>query len=239
MDENKRDPKNMIWIFLIVVVICTTGIICVALIVFGTPIASKLSDKLIKTDQTDGLVVNFEGTFDGADGEEGRPVNLSTLSFVSGYRGEGILFDNQAGLHFLTANNISADQGAIEFWLKPLWNGNDNQTYVFFEIGDNWYNRFRITKDGANNFRFMVWGSDTEYDAACNVSAWEANDWHHVKVNWNNNQISLYLDNILCDTQANVTMPDSLSPQFYIGSSAQIDFQAHAVLDEFIIYPQP
>ena len=149
------------------------------------------------------------------------------------------MFDNEDSLSYLASGHIHPNQGAIEFWLKPLWNGDDEQSYVFFEIGDSWFNRFRIIKDGANNFRFMAWSSKVEYDVACNVGDWVANDWHKVRATWDHDTLSLYLDENLCDTQTFVTMPERLSTRFYIGSSAQLDLQAQAAIDEFVIHTQP
>ena len=221
---------------LIVVILCLTSIICVVIYVFGTPLAAKITEGLFRPKEKEGLVLRFKDSFQGEDGEEGFP---SGVSFVPGYRDQGALFDQGDSLSYLTSKNINRGQGAIEFWLKPNWDGGDGQTYVFFETGDTWFNRFRITKDGANNFRFMVWSADTEYDAACNVSDWNAGDWHHVWATWQSDTIALYLDHKLCDTQENVVLPESLSPLLYIGSTANQDTQAQAVIDEFIIQPEP
>lgn len=188
-------------------------------------------------DETPGLVLHFEDTFTGTGNEPGFPSD--GLSFVPGHTGQGVWFNDENTLYYLTGNNINPQQGAIEFWLKPQWNGNDNQNYVFFEIGDSWFNRFLITKDGANNFRFIVWSSKNEFGVACGVSDWIANDWHQVKATWQNDRIALTLDGGLCGTQTFVTMPQSLSSRLYIGSSAQGSSQAQSVLDEFTISAQP
>jgi len=228
--------ESKAWIVLIVAIISTSGVVSVALMVFGIPLANKLAEKYFPSVGTPGIVLNFEGTFDGADGERGRGYGLS---FVSGHTGQAVMFNTEASLDFLTDNEINPHEGAIEFWLKPLWNGDDNQDYVFFEVGDSWFNRFRIAKDGANNFRFLVWSSNTEYDAACNVNSWVANDWHQVRATWQRDSIYLDLDGVLCDTQTSVVMPDSLSSRFYVGSSARQDMHAQSVIDEFAIYSQP
>jgi hypothetical protein len=186
---------------------------------------------------TTGLVLHFDGSFSGAGNEQGYPSD--GLSFVSGHTGQAVLFDNENTLYYLTDNIINPEQGAIEFWLKPLWKGNDNQNYVFFEIGDSWFNRFLLIKDAANNFKFMVWSSKVEYGVACGVNDWIANDWHQVRAAWQADRISLYLNGILCETQTFVTMPVSLASRFYIGSSAQGNLQAQSVMDEFTIYPNP
>jgi hypothetical protein len=223
-------------IVLIVVILCLTSIICVTIYVFGSPLATRLAENLFRREQEVGLVLRFNDSFEGADKEEGF---ASGVSFVPGYRGQGVFFDQGDSLSYLTENNINRGQGMIEFWLKPNWDGGDQQHYVFFESGDSWFNRFRLIKDGANNFRFMVWSSDTEYDAACSVNDWIAGEWHHVWATWQKDTISLYLDHKLCDTQEDVVMPERLSPLLYIGSTANQDTQAQAVIDEFIIHPEP
>jgi hypothetical protein len=233
MTENSQ---NKTWIVLIVAILSLACVISVSCIVFGTPIAKKLAERIFETPQPDGIEINFEGSFQGAAGEQGYQ---NGVTFVSGHSGKGVLFNEEDTLHYQTDNNISPYQGSIEFWLRPTWNGGDNQSYVFFEIGNAWFNRFRIIKDGANNFRFMVWSAEVEYDAACNVSNWRANEWHHIRATWEGDEITLSLDEILCDKQTYVVLPDYLSAQFYIGSSAKQDLQAQAVIDEFIIRTQP
>jgi len=231
-------PKqsNQVWIVLIVAILSTAGVICVALIVLGTPFANRLAERYFASEDTNGLVLHFEGLLAGAAGEPGY---TEGVAFVSGHRGQGVLFNAENTLSYFAEGNISPAQGAIEFWLQPLWNGNDDQNYVFFEIGDDWFNRLRITKDGANNLRFMVWSTETEYDVACNVSAWIATEWHHVTAIWQEDRISLYLDGELCETETAVVLPESLAKRLYIGSSAQQDLQAQAVIDEFVIREEP
>jgi hypothetical protein len=224
------------WIVFVVAIMCTVGIVSIAFIVLGASNTSKLTAKSFVFGETAGLVLNFEGSFDGADDERGYDYGVS---FESGQTGQAVLFNDNDTLYYHTDNNINSHQGVIEFWVNPLWNGDDNQNHVFFELGDSWFNRFRITKDGANNFRFMVWSSDTEYDVACNVSHWIANDWHQVRATWQGDSIHLDLDGVLCDTETPVEMPEVLSSRIYIGSSAKHDMQAQSIIDEFIIYLEP
>jgi len=215
-----QNQQSKAWIVLIVAILSTAGVICVALIVLGTPFANQLADRYFAPDEKTGLVLNFEGSFEGAQGEQGYP---NGGAFVSGHSGQAAWFCDENTRSYFAANNISPHQGVIKFWLKPLWNGDEGQNYVFFEIGDTWFNRFRITKDGANNFGFMVWSSETEYDVACNVSDWIAMDWHQVIADWHKDYISLYLDGDLCDTETSVVMPDRLALRMYVGSSAEAE----------------
>jgi hypothetical protein len=182
------------------------------------------------------LELHFEGSFTGADGENGT---ASGVTFTSGHSGQGVLFDDNDTLGYAAYENIHREHGSIEFWLRPLWNGNDGESYVFFEIGDAWFNRMRIMKDGANNFRFMVWSEDTEYDVAYNVSGWNANEWHQVRVTWKENEIALYLDGTLRDIETGVALAAYFDSTLHLGSTSEGDTQAHAIMDEFMIYTQP
>jgi hypothetical protein len=232
----REQLQGKLWLVLIVAIISTAAVISVALIVIGGPLASRLEVGSQGTEKAYEFIAHFDGSFDSVDGEQGLERGVS---FVRGHTRQAALFDNEDTLSYLTDGHIDSSQGAIEFWLQPLWNGDDEQTYVFFEVGDSWFNRFRITKDGANNFRFMVWSAQVEYGVACNVAHWIAKDWHKVQATWQDDTISLYIDDELCDTQTFVTMPDHLSSRFHIGSSAQRDMQAHAAIDELIISPRP
>ena len=76
-----------------------------------------------------------------------------------------------------------AESGCIDFWLRIGWSGDDGRDYVFFEIGTEFYNRICIFKDAANNFRFVVWGPNSEPGAFQNVSHWQIGKWHHIRAN--------------------------------------------------------
>ena len=182
------------------------------------------------------LRLDFEYTFSGEEGEVGTALGAT---FVDGHDGLGALFDHSDTLYYPTNDNLMLEQGSIEFWLKPSWPGNDQQEYVFTEVGNTWFNRLRIMKDGANNFRFMVWSADTEYGVACNVNGWAANEWHLVRSSWQSNTIRLYLDGALCDSNPAIVMPSGWASRIYIGSTSQGVGQAQAVIDGFVIRAQP
>jgi len=232
----REELLGKLWLVLIAAIVSTAAVISAALIVIGGPLARRLADGGKASEKPSEFVAHFDGSLDSADGEQAYERGVS---FVRGHTRQAVLIDDEDTLSYLTDSHIDPQQGAIEFWLQPLWNGDDEQTYVFFEVGDTWFNRLRITKDGANNLRFMVWSSQVEYGVACNVAYWIAKDWHEVRATWQEDELSLYLDDSLCDSQTFVTMPDHLSSRFYIGSSAQRDTQAQAAIDEFAIYPKP
>ena len=182
------------------------------------------------------LLLHFDGSYEGAQGEAGTP---GGTTFEAGKYDQGVTVDADDTLTYGTAGNLERSQGAIEFWLRPTWDGGDGASHVFFEVGDGWFNRMRIMKDGANNLRFMVWDGDTEYGVAYNVACWQAGEWHHVAATWEGTDIALFVDGQQRDRSDMASPPDTLANTIHIGSSLWHDQQADAVLDELRISDVP
>ncbi|MBN1657020.1 MAG: hypothetical protein JXA93_01395, partial [Anaerolineae bacterium] len=182
------------------------------------------------------LLLHLDGSYDGAQGEVGNPFYTS---FAAGRYDQGVLVDNGDTLWYSATGNIERTQGAIEFWLQPNWDGDDGESHTFFEVGDEWFNRMRITKDGANNLRFMVWDSVAEYGVAYNVAHWQAGEWHHVAVTWHDTDIALYVDGLQRNSSHSAHVPDTLAETMNVGSTHWTGEQAHAVIDEFRISDVP
>ena len=182
------------------------------------------------------LLLHFDGSYEGAQGEAGW---WSGTTFTDGKAGQGVLFDSNDTLSYPTIDNLNRTQGSIEFWFRPSWNGGDLQSYTLFEVGNTWFNRLRIMKDGANNLRFMVWDGATEYGVAYNVGHWQAGEWHHIAATWQADNIALYVDGLLRDSRSGTHVPDVLAPAIYIGSSTSDHSYAHGVIDELRISDVP
>lgn len=182
------------------------------------------------------LLLHFDGSYAGA---QGQPGSSSGTTFTSGMYTQGVAIDGTDTLTYATAGNLNRTQGAIEFWLRPSWNGNDGQSYTFFEVGNDWFNRMRIMKDGANNLRFMLWDSATEYGVGDSIASWSAGAWHHVAATWAGTNIALYVDGALRASSSAAHPPDTLAPTITIGSSSAFDQQANAAIDELRISDIP
>ena len=178
------------------------------------------------------LLLHFDGSYNGEQGELGTP---NGTTFTQGKYAQGVLIAPDNTLTYATEGNINRTQGAIEFWIKPDWDGGDGQGYTFFEVGNNWFNRIRIMKDGANNLRFMLWDSATEYGVAYNVASWNAGEWHHIAATWEETNIALYVDGQQRSSSNTANPPDTLADTIFIGSSLWNDQQANAVIDEIRI----
>jgi hypothetical protein len=182
------------------------------------------------------LLLHFDDSYAGAQGEPGMP---DGTTFVGGQYGQGVLVEPVDRLTYAAAGNIERERGAVEFWINPHWDGDDGQSYTLFEVGDAWFNRLRIMKDGANNLRLMLWDSTTEYGVAYNVAHWQAEEWHHVAATWDGPNIALYVDGEQRAGGSSANPPDTLASTIYVGSSLWHDQQADAVIDELRISDIP
>ncbi len=182
------------------------------------------------------LLLHFDGSYTGTQGEPGT---ANGTSFINGRYGQAVSINGSDTLTYSSTNNLNRTQGAIEFWLRPDWNGNDFLTHNFFEVGNQWFNRMRITKDGANNLRFIVWNSTTETGVATSVAHWLAGEWHHVAVTWSGSTIALYVDGLKKDQLDSAYLPDTLANTLYIGSTLWGDLQANGTIEEFRISDTP
>jgi hypothetical protein len=148
--------------------------------------------------------LHFNGNLKGAQGE--TPTQAQGVTFEPGIFGKGAYFAPGNQIYFPTAGNINSTEGTLEFWIKPRWNGNDGQGYVVlrFGVGGGMY----FAKDGANNWRsiFNRFGvGNPEVGVAFNVSAWQANQWHHAAFTWTPDMLKLYIDGQLRNQSQNVS----------------------------------
>jgi parallel beta-helix repeat protein len=196
-----------------------------------TTVLSPLFAQEHKPDAYTLLLLHCNGNLKGAQGE--TPTQALGVTFEPGIFGNGAYFAPGNQVYFSSAGNISSTEGTLEFWIKPRWNGNDGQGYVVlrFGVGGGMY----VAKDGANNWRsiFNRFGvGSPEVGVAFNVSAWQANQWHHAAFTWKSDVLKLYVDGQLL-SQFPVTVPLNVVNEstFQLGA----DFNTYyldAVVDE-------
>lgn len=178
------------------------------------------------------LLLHLDGSYNGEQGEAG---NASNTSFTAGQYTDGVLITGTGRLTFPSSDNISRDQGAVEFWFKPNWDGTNTTARYFLANGVPFNNGFQIVKDGANNLRFMRWRGASEDGIGYNISSWKANEWHHIAVTWTTNAVALYVDGQSRASKSTIPFADQLAATLYIGSSSSGTSQADGVFDEFRI----
>ncbi len=175
------------------------------------------------------LLLHFDSSYDGAQGEPGT---ASGTSFMGGKYGQGVLIDSNDTLTYATASNIDQARGAIEMWVKPLWNGNDGQTHFFFCMDTGHLNALLLLKDGANNLKFEIYDGSNGYVVGFPAGNWQANTSYHVAATWKTNDIRLYVDGMLVASRTSANMMSVLPDKMYIGSDYLGIQQANAVIDE-------
>ena len=82
MDSNQTTLR----IIAVTAMLCLTGILCITIVVFGAPFAKVLAERFFSQKKSAGLVLHFDGSYSGEDGELGFE---SGPSFISGHRGYG------------------------------------------------------------------------------------------------------------------------------------------------------
>jgi hypothetical protein len=179
------------------------------------------------------LLAHFDGSFNGAQGEVGTS---SGVTFSVGKYGQAASFYGSDVLTYPSPGNVVANQGGIEFWTRPTWDGNDNLGHTFIEVNETWENRIKIAKDGANNLRFLIWDpSGKEYGVYCPIADWKAGDWHHVAAAWQEEWMTLAVDGVPCKSTTQGGMPVFQDETVYVGNSAIGNESAAGLIDELRI----
>ncbi len=201
--------------------------------------ASELSN-----DSDTTLLLHFNGNTIGASGE--TPSIQTGLTFPEGLIEKGVLHDDSSTLRYDTAGNLSPNEGTIEFWFNPTWNGNTNRDFIFFEVG-NGSNGFLIAMDGANNLRFLQYGDDpstpaietnVETNIGISGSHLAAGTWNHVAASWRRDtrEMGFYLNGkpieIISET---IRISNFSTSDFTIGSGINGRHSSKAIIDEFRI----
>jgi hypothetical protein len=140
------------------------------------------------------LLLHCNGDLNGAQGE--TPTQATGVTFESGVFGNGAYFAAGNQVYFSSAGNINSTQGTLEFWIKPRWNGNDDQNHIVLRYGVG--GGMLFFKDGANNWRIILnrfgSGGNPEMDTGINITEWRANQWHHCAFTWKSDSLKLYVD---------------------------------------------
>ncbi len=174
--------------------------------------------------------------FDGSTGSEVvTGASAKGVTFAPGRFGQGALVTGSATLSYLTPPLLNPDQGAIEIWVQPSWDGDDGRGYVFVATGAPWANGISLFKDGAGNLRFLAWRNGVERGVGYDASGWKRNEWHHVAVTWDGTEVTMFVDGRVAAQASDCSLPVNFGPAISVGSDTGGAQQAHAVLDELRI----
>ncbi len=164
---------------------------------------------------------------------------------VKGINGLGVYMDDRADyLYFDGGGNILPEQGAVSFWLRPMWRPDDGRDKCFFMAN---FDQGSILL-WSNSLSSMVSDKDGKQSyvpsAACaDTSGWQAGEWHHVVLNWSAaaNRRQLFIDGE-GRAPAGYSAPAGGSREVYLSpppSDTSGRYPACSVMDEFAIYDCP
>jgi len=143
------------------------------------------------------------------------------INYSNGIIADALQLSSNSLVTYNAQNNIAANEGTVELWVKPNWNGNDNTDHNILIWGI--WGGLYIAKDGANNLKILVnrygTGGNPERAAGFNISSWLANEWHHVAFTWSATELNVYIDGVLvANSPVGFTLPNISDAQFYLGS---------------------
>lgn len=158
----------------------------------------RLSNQLLPVDSSTTLLLRFEDNLLGEQGE--IPLNTPSVPYDTGVLGKGAIIDTFDVLEYASSGNFNSQQGTLEMWIQPEWQGNDDQENVLMEIGA-WPDAMLIHRVGNEIEIIRSNGSGNFVNAGSSVASWQAEEWHHVAFTWEeNNSVSTYFDGVLVAT---------------------------------------
>lgn len=196
-----------------------------------------LQSQELTPDSSTLLLLHFNNSIKGANGE--NPLLSQNLTFSnSGIFNLALNATHPEAQEIFPSSRININEGAIEFWFKPSWAGNDNQTHYFFHY--NPYLGFGLLKDGGNNLIFYTnavdqKGVDWKVNVY-NVNHWLANKWYHLAATWRNNEIRTYVNGeLVAETKAEYKLAQTPSATFSLFSESQGVQSCQCLIDELRI----
>jgi Tol biopolymer transport system component len=182
------------------------------------------------------LLLHLDGSYEGVQGEVGTATDTD---FTSGRYDQGVLVDGTDTLTYTATENLNTDQGAVEFWLRPNWEGDAGGNYTLFWWGDEGSDYFHLRKDDINNLVFDYYYAEGSCGAPVNVAAWRAGEWHHLAFTWHGTEIRLYVDGQEVAREMCSGNAQPRARHFYIGSGIDGRLTVDAVIDELRISDVP
>jgi hypothetical protein len=173
--------------------------------------AKNLSWGNVRTPHTELGLFHFDNTLASTSGTE--PLQSKEVSFVPGKWGSALAVGKGGILSFPVASNLDFQNGTIEMWISPQFDGTDP---IYTK-----YNHVLVLYQSANNDQFLfsegtfrgfyagsVIGNKVTGVSGYDISTWQAGEWHHVAFSYSSRERRqrIYVDGALA-TEHNGEMP--------------------------------
>lgn len=154
--------------------------------------------------------------------------------FRQGKYGQGIYAAGSNHLSYSTDNNLDINKGTIQLWLQHDWEGNNLSKYVIFEEyvpGGESISLYKPQTQPELVFRYGT----TELKHV--ISIWNKNEWHFITASWDQvkGSVELYVDGMLINASSISGYVGNLSSEMFLGCDHNLQNQANATIDEFVI----
>jgi hypothetical protein len=144
--------------------------------------------------------------------------------------GGGILLRGRHSLVFSGKENFPGNEGTVEFWLQPQWNGDDGKTHSVLNAAADNRNQISINKLATGRFGVGMFGTPTGstnfvYSRADHdIRAWRAGEWHHVAACWGGGELALWLDGKKVASRKGVLAPQAAPAEIrLLGADCALD----------------
>jgi len=202
---------------------------------FGPPLTFT---QVPNDDEATGLLAHFDGSLALTDG--GQPMIAEGISFAPSRFGQGVFIGRNAQLHYAAQGRFDPHAGSVELWVQPNWPANDHRTHVFFEAGersDEPSYRLRLAKSSewpGVYAEVKDFGPHQE-GLYADIDGWQAGEWHHLAVTWDDHRLSLFVDGRLQDARPLHHAITGTVTTLAIGGALDGTLPAEAVVDEMRI----
>ena len=191
------------------------------------------------------LSLSFDGRISAAIGQQSWPVEFDGIQqYGQGRKGQSLRVGGQYGrIKIPVGSFVSAEQGTIMLWIKPVdWRANDQHYHVFFEVSGRPDGQILLYKnsDGGRTLALTSRPSISEGNILIGRDvSWVPGQWHHLALTWSGKGIFVYVDGeSLFDKPMRVLLPAALGGALFIGDN---DWghgrQSSSFIDELQIYP--
>lgn len=170
-----------------------------------------------------------------------------TVNFVPARYGNGAeVVGTSSYFNFPTAGNFDPAIGAIEFWYQPDYASDDGSSYTLGGYNFNGANYWLFEKDNFNNLRFRIVtvSNSSEIVAPSGSYGWRANDWVHLRFEWNDTlavatQLKIFVNGVEPNpgggTGADYLAASNVSANFQIGRRSP-QGGSPGIYDEVMVY---
>lgn len=187
------------------------------------------------------LYLSGNGTANGVPG--GPPLRVTgAVSYVAGQKGQALSLPAGCFLTFPSKSLLDKSQGAVAFWLKPNWNGDDGENHALLadvsNFDDKLQNTLYLWKWSTGLLRLDLRSPADQY-VTYGVRHWRAGEWHHIGASWDvKSSLALFVDG-QCVARRRAAYEPRLWPTFNIGGDWAGRGTGDCVIDELYLYHVP